>query len=118
MSEGFIHINDMRFRAHHGCMVEEAIIGGDYRVDVVIAMDLEQAAKTDDLSATADYCDVHRITAEAMATRSKLIEHVAQRILDGLRNQWPEASNFEVKVTKFSPPIGGDVASVAVVLNG
>lgn len=118
MSQGFIHINDMRFRSHHGCMEEEAIIGGDYRVDVIISMDLEQAAQTDELTATADYCDVHRITAQAMEIRSKLIEHVAQRILKGLRSQWPKATNFEVKVTKFSPPIGGDVASVAVVLNG
>ena len=118
MKPGEIHINDLRFRSHHGCMEEEARIGGDYRVDVIIQMDLKRAAETDDLTATADYCDVHRIVAREMAVRSKLIEHVAQRILTGLRDQWPSALAFEVKLTKFAPPIGGDVASFAVVLHG
>lgn len=118
MNVGEIHVNDMRFRAHHGCMDEEARIGGDYVVDVTIRMDLHEAATSDRLDATADYCDVHRIAHEAMAVRSKLIEHVAQRILNGLRQQWPQAHSFQVKLTKISPPIGGDVASVAVVLNG
>ena len=118
MSIGEIHINDLRFRSHHGCMEEEARIGGDYRVDVIIQMDLNHAAQTDDLSATADYCDDHRIVAKEMAIRSKLIEHVAQRIVNGLRAQWPAAHQFEVKLTKFAPPIGGDVHSVAVVLRG
>jgi dihydroneopterin aldolase len=118
MSAGEIHINDLRFRSHHGCMEEEARIGGDYRVDVIIQMDLKLAGATDDLAATADYCDVHRIVAREMAIRSKLIEHVAQRIINGLRAQWPDAHQFQVKVTKFAPPIGGDVSAVAVVLNG
>lgn len=113
-----IHIEDMRFRAQHGCMEEEATIGGNYRVDVIISMDLSLAAETDDLEATADYCDVHRIVAAEMAIRSKLIEHVAQRILMGLRGEWPQAQQFEVKLTKISPPVGGDVAAVAVILRG
>ena len=118
MSLGEIHVNDMRFRAQHGCLQEEAQIGGDYRVDVIIRMDLSKAAASDDLDSTADYCDVHAIAKQAMAVRSKLIEHVAQRMLSGLRMKWPQAESIQVKLTKFAPPIGGDVASVAVVLNG
>jgi 7,8-dihydroneopterin aldolase/epimerase/oxygenase len=118
MKTGEIHITDMRFRAHHGCMEEEARIGGDYRVDVVIEMDLNEAGTTDRLEATADYCDVYRIAQAAMAVRSKLIEHVAQRMLQALRNAWPEAEAIQVKLTKFAPPVGGDVASVTVVLHG
>jgi len=36
----------------HGCLEEEAIIGADYIVDVIVHSDFTIAAKTDDLSLT------------------------------------------------------------------
>ena len=36
MTTNQIHVNGLRFWAHHGCMEEEAIIGQEYRVDVTL----------------------------------------------------------------------------------
>ena len=53
-----------------------------------------------------------------MAIRSKLIEHVAQRILNQLTANFPALSKAEVTVTKVKPPISGNVGNVAVTVEG
>ena len=116
MTPNKIHVNGLRFWAHHGCMEEEAIIGQEYRVDVTLWVNLAPSAATDDLSQTVDYTDVHHIVKREMGVRSKLVEQVCQRIVAGLREELPLAEAVEVKVTKFQPPIGGDCAHNAVVM--
>ena len=113
-----IHVNGLRFWAHHGCMEEEAIIGQEYRVDVTLWVNLAPSAATDDLTQTVDYVDVHRIVKREMGVRSKLVEQVCQRIVTGLREELPLAEAVEVKVIKFQPPIGGDCDHIAVVMQG
>lgn len=115
---GKIEVNGLRFYSHHGCMEQETKIGGNYMVDVVITADLMPSTKSDELSDTVDYCAVHKIVAREMAIPSKLIESVGKRIVDGLKSELSLAIEVEVKVTKFSPPIDGDCASVAVVMKG
>ncbi len=108
-----VHVNGVKVRAQHGCWREEEIIGGDYIVDVEMAVDFIEAAKHDDLRATADYVDVVRIIYREMAIRAKLIETVAYRIASSIMAEVNVAS-ARVKVTKISPPAGGDVNSVSV----
>lgn len=116
-----IDVLGQRFFAHHGCLPEEAIIGQEYLVDVRIWVDLTPSAESDDLAQTVDYVDVHRICAQEMAIRSKLVEHVAGRILKALRAELPltdTIDRIEVEITKFAPPIGGDCDRITVVLQG
>ena len=49
-----------------------------------------------------------------MAIRSKLIEHVAQRILDQLLTELPTIEEAKVVVVKHKAPIQGDVQRVSV----
>ena len=112
-----IYVNGIRLYAFHGCLEEEARIGGNYLVNVEITTDFSQAALSDELSQTVDYVQVNAIVAEEMAIRSKLIEHVAQRILVRLENEIPQPSLFTVEIVKLTPPINGDVASVAVKMS-
>jgi dihydroneopterin aldolase len=115
---GKIEVNGMRFYSHHGCMEQETKIGGEYQVDVVITADLGVSGQSDNLNDTVDYCAVHELVAREMAVPSKLIEHVGRRIVEVLKSELKLAQGVEVKVTKFTPPIGGDCASVAVVMKG
>lgn len=112
----FIEVNGIKLYAHHGCLEEEALIGGHYIVDVRLTTDFSTAAKTDELSETIDYVVVNRIVTEEMAIRSKLIEHVGQRIMDRIRQTFPSALDVEIKVTKITPPINGDVENVAIII--
>jgi dihydroneopterin aldolase len=114
MEPGKISLIDMRFYAYHGCLEEEALIGGNYLVDVNIFTDYSQAAKNDDLSLTVDYCSVYEIVKREMMIRSRLIENVAFRIATSLKTELQSIAHVDVKVTKIAPPVNGDVQSVSV----
>ena len=75
-----------------------------------------KAAEQDTLADTIDYVDVNRIVVEEMAIRSKLIEHVGQRILNRMKNELNGIEALKVKITKICPPINGDVATVAILI--
>jgi dihydroneopterin aldolase len=109
-----IRINNIRVHARHGCLPEEAVIGGTYRIDAEIFTDFSAAAQTDDLTKTVDYCDVQRIVVREMAVRSKLIEHVLHRIGQAMIQELPRIDRLQLTLTKLAPPMGGDVESVAV----
>ena len=113
-----IEVNGIKIYAFHGCLPEEAEIGGHYRVDVMLNTDFGVAAELDDLSKTVDYVVVNKIVAEEMKIRSKLIEHVGQRIITRLKNEIHNIDFIRVKVIKISPPINGDVDSVGITIEG
>ena len=111
-----IHLNSIRFYAYHGCLPEETKIGGNYSVDVTIETAFSEAAKTDNLNLTVDYCDVFEIVKKEMAIPSKLIEHVGRRIALSLLNSIPRIDAVKVCVTKIAPPMNGDVESVSITI--
>jgi dihydroneopterin aldolase len=113
---GIIRVNTIRVHAWHGCLKEESIIGSEYTVDVELETDLKGSSRSDNLQDTVDYVHVHQIIKEEMAIKSKLLEHVAQRILDRFFAELEPLQKAQVAVSKINPPIGGDVASVTIVM--
>lgn len=112
-----IHVEGIRLFAYHGCLDAEARIGSNYVVDVYMDTDFSEAAKTDELEKTVDYVLVYDIVKKQMAIRSKLIEQVAQRIVDELKETFKGSIHrMEVKVTKINPPMNGEVEKVSVVI--
>ena len=109
-----INVEGIRVYAYHGCLEEESRIGQDYKVDVYFQLDFSKAAATDNLLDTIDYCQVYEIVKKQMQIRSKLIEHVAQRIKNELSLVFEQAEAISVKVTKFNPPMNGNVEQVSV----
>lgn len=114
---GVIIIGPIRVYGYHGCLPEEAIIGGEYSVIIKITADLYEAEKNDELSSTVDYCDVHDIVVREMKVRSKLIEHAAARIAEALKKELPQIETVEVSLAKMTPPMNGDVDQVCVVVS-
>jgi len=113
-----IEVNGLRFHSYHGCLAEETAIGGEYRIDVKLGVDMSVSGESDHLRDTIDYCAVQQITEREMAIPSKLIQHVGRRIVKSLRAELKMAGSIEIKLTKLSPPIGGDCENVAVVMFG
>jgi dihydroneopterin aldolase len=109
-----IFVNGIKCYAFHGCLPEEGRIGGHYEVDIEMLTNFSKAAEQDTLADTIDYVDVNRIVVEEMAIRSKLIEHVGQRILTRIKTELKGIEALKVKITKLCPPINGDVHSVAI----
>ncbi len=114
---GIIKVNNIKIYTNHGCLEEEAKIGSEYRVDVKVKSNLSKSAESDDLNDTVDYVHLNKIAKEEMAIRSKLLEHVAQRILNRIFNEIQLVDEAEVSVSKINPPIGGNVGEVTIVLS-
>ena len=113
---GIIKVNNIKLFANHGCLNEEEKIGSEYRVDVTIKANLKKSAKTDELADTVDYVHLNHIVKEEMAIRSKLLEEVAQRILDRFFKELKMIKKATVSVAKINPPIGGNVEEVMIIL--
>lgn len=115
MKKHSVEIRGMRVHALHGCMEEEGIIGTEYRIDVSVMTDFTDAAEEDNLSKTIDYVQVAQIVKEEMSIRSKLIEHVAARIVKRLKKLEPVVYSVSLRITKLNPPVHADVPEVAVM---
>lgn len=115
---GKVILKDIRIYAFHGCMEEEELIGSDYIVNLEVETDVHQPAYSDLLEDAVDYVLLNAIVKEEMLIRSRLLEHIAQRIIDRILKQFPMVKNVEVKVAKQNPPIGGDVKEVCVCIKG
>jgi|SRR5690554_7773884 len=111
-----IEVNGIKLYAYHGCLPEEGKIGGHYTVDVSITADFTASFSSDDLKDTIDYVAINTIVREEMNIRSKLIEHVGNRINQRLKQEIKGLHSSKVKVIKHCPPIGGDVDDVAIII--
>jgi 7,8-dihydroneopterin aldolase/epimerase/oxygenase len=111
---GKIKLRNIKVFAYHGCLDEEGKIGSDYRIDLMVKGDLSHSAKTDSLGDTIDYVHLNKIVKQEMAIRSKLLETVAERILNRVLGELQLVQKVTVQVSKINPPIGGDVGMVTV----
>lgn len=115
---GIIRLKNIRTFSYHGCLNEESKIGSDYTVDLEIKTDMRKSAVSDNLEDTVDYVHLNNIVKEEMAVRSKLLEHVAQRIINRVFDEIPAVSYVMTAVSKINPPIGGDVEAVTIQIEG
>ncbi|MCL5247276.1 dihydroneopterin aldolase [Cellulophaga sp. 20_2_10] len=113
---GKITVSNIKTYAYHGCLQEEALIGSDYLVNVTVHADLKKASVSDDLEDTVNYVHINHIVKQEMAIRSKLLEHVAKRIIDRIFSELSIVNKSEVTVSKLNPPIGGDVEMVSITV--
>ena len=111
---GTIRLQNIRTFSFHGCLNEEASIGSDYRIDLEVKCNLKKSSQSDELKDTVDYVHLNKIVVEEMAIRSKLLEHVAHRIITRIFSEIPSISRILLAVSKLNPPIGGDVEAVTI----
>ncbi|MBV1888323.1 MAG: dihydroneopterin aldolase [Urechidicola sp.] len=112
---GVIKVKNIKLFAYHGCLEEEAKIGSDYRVDLKVKANLNKSSQSDELVDTVDYVHLNKIVKEEMAIRSKLLEHVVDRIINRVLLELQMVFFVSVSVSKINPPIGGNVEMVTVV---
>ncbi|HLP14005.1 MAG TPA: dihydroneopterin aldolase [Flavobacteriales bacterium] len=113
-----VSIHDLKVYGYHGCLPEEAVIGTMFKFDIDVETDFTKAYETDDLKHAVDYVEIVRIVKEQMAIRNNLIETVVKRVVDKIRERYPNAVNIKVRLYKMNPPAKGDLESVSVYLEG
>ena len=112
-----IRLSDLRFRAYHGVLPQERVVGNDYCVNLCLTLRASaDATYTDQLEGTVNYAEAYQIVQAEMAAPSALLEHVAQRILTHLFNRFDLVEKAAVEVIKINPPFSADGAKAAVCL--
>ena len=113
---GVIEIEGMEFFAYHGHFAAEQVVGNRFVVNLTLRTDCEKAAKSDNLEDTLNYQIVYEVVSEEMKIKSRLLEHVAGRILDRLYEKFEDIINAKIKISKLNPPMGGQIDRVSVTL--
>ena len=114
---GLIKIENMEFYAYHGCYDQEQVVGNRFLVDLEISANLDKATLSDNIEDTLNYQNAYEIVKEQMNIKSRLLEHVAGRILDELFSRFTEIEKATVRVSKMNPPMGGQMERVSVTLS-
>lgn len=110
-----ILIEGMEFYAYHGFYAEENKIGARYTVDLRLTVP-DASGSTDLLSTTVNYEQVYALVSREMARPSKLIEHVATRIINALQASFPAITHTDLTLYKYNPPLGGKLNRVGIHL--
>ncbi len=111
---GKIFVEGIKIYAYHGCFKEEADIGTNFQVDVVLDTNFERPSSSDSIEDAVNYQAVFSIIKEQMAIRSNLLEHVSKRIMDALFAEFDAVDKIKLKVSKLNVPLGGHIDNVAV----
>ena len=113
---GLIEIEGMHFYAYHGHFETEQIVGNDFIIVLKMKTNFKAAAGSDDLNDALNYQEVYTLIKKEMAIKSRLLEHLANRILNVLFSKFPVLESAKVKVSKMNPPMGGEIEKVSVTL--
>lgn len=109
-----IYLEQCRFKAKHGVFSEEKTIEGEFVVDVVLTTDFSKAASADDLEGTINYAEIYQVIEQEMLIPSRLLEHLADRVVNSIFKHSLQVKVVQLKVCKTHPPIKGEIGAVCV----
>ncbi len=116
MQKGIIELEEMEFYAYHGCFKEEQSVGNRFTVNIAIQVDVKKPSETDNIKDALNYVRVYEITKAQIQKNSHLLEHLTERILNAIREEFDYIDWVRVKVSKMNPPMGGQMKSVSLTL--
>ena len=111
-----IALHGAEFFAYHGFYPEEQKLGCRFLVDVDAGFIPQDELSKDKLENTVDYEKIYIIVCEEMKHTRKLIETVAQSVIDKIKVQYPFVQTISVSIKKLNPPLKGKVDHSAVTI--
>ena len=112
-----ISLKDLNFYSNHGVMPEENVLGNRFIVSVSIVIPYKPGMEKDDLASTVSYAELYKIVEDEMKRTKKLLETVALKIVERIRNEYPEVIKGEISIEKCVPPIPGMIGKAEITLH-
>jgi 7,8-dihydroneopterin aldolase/epimerase/oxygenase len=113
-----ITITGIHGYGHHGLFENERSNGQDFYVDLILNLDLSQAAQSDAIEDTVNYAEITELTHREITTDPvNLIEKLAYRIAERILSSHPKVKAITVTVHKPQAPVGLKVQDISVVVN-
>lgn len=101
-------LSNLRFFAYHGVMEQENRVGHYFNVSVELICDFSKAIVSDKVKDTINYGMVFEVVKKEMEIPSKLMEHLAGRIIIAVFQNFELAQQVKLKIIKENPPINAD----------
>lgn len=117
INNSYIILKDLRYYAYHGVASQEKLIGNEYIINLKLKVDISQAIRTDEVTDTVSYADVHEVVKAAMTIPSKLLEHICGQIVQKLFAEFPSIEEIEINLSKRNPPMGADIDTAGIELH-
>ena len=112
-----IFLEQLRFFAYHGVGAQAAVTGNAFTVALRLTCQVEQAVESDNVDDTVSYADVYNAIRDEMEIPSRLLEHVAGRMVKRLYRDFPLIQKIDLKLSKRNPPMGADIRAAGVELH-
>jgi dihydroneopterin aldolase len=112
-----VALHGAEFFAYHGFYPEEQKIGNHFVVDIEVEFTPAADVKDDDLNNTVNYEWLYNMVCEEMKLTKKLIETVAQAIIDQTKQQYPFADRVQLTLKKLNPLVGAKTQYSSVTLS-
>lgn len=106
----------MKFFAYHGVGEQERVVGNHFEVTLKVYCPMEKAMTNDDLNGTVNYAELHALVEQQMAKPSMLLENVAYRIIQAVKENFHTITGGVVTISKLTPPFKCDMEKVDVTI--
>ena len=110
-----VGLEGMQFYAFHGFYHEEQKVGRQFVVDVMLHVDSELDGE-DHIGDTFNYETIFKITKDEMDNTQKLIETVGYNIKQRLIEVAKHPISGQIKISKESPLMGGEVTRSVIII--
>jgi 7,8-dihydroneopterin aldolase/epimerase/oxygenase len=112
-----VFINGLVLHAYHGVMPHEGKVGQPFILDLVLDIDLADAAKSDKLADTVSYDAVVNVVSRTFTgKRYRLVEAAAGAVADAVLLNFPPIRTLRVTVRKPHAPVAAVFTDVGVTL--
>ena len=112
-----IFLSGLALHAYHGVMQHEAKVGRTFRLDFVLALELNNASRTDKRKDTVSYDTVVKIASEVFcARRYRLVEAAAGAVADAVLERCPQVRTVSVTVYKPHAPVAATFDDIGVTI--
>ena len=112
-----VFINGLVLHAYHGVMPHEGKVGQPFILDLVLGINLANAAKSDKLADTVSYDAVVNVVGRTFTgKRYRLVEAAAGTVADAVLQQFPRVQTVRITVRKPHAPVAAVFTDVGVTL--
>lgn len=113
-----IRLKDIIVYGYYGATDPERQVGQRLLLDLDLRVDLSKAAASDSLGDTVSYEEIYVAVQQlAGGTRCRLLEHLAQTVIDGLFHSFPGLMGVTIALRKMNLPFPNTCREVEVLMS-
>ena len=116
VESSYVFLKNVRFRAFHGVLPQERLVGGDFLLNLRVGYPIEKSMESDEVEDTLNYAALFDLVRQEMNKPSQLLEHVAGRIVKAIMETFPAVTSVDLELTKLNPPMGADSDGAGIFL--